>query len=51
MERKNFDPDTTKLMDQTKILGARWSEMSDKQKAPFEAKANVPRRRTWWTSP
>ena len=43
MERKNFDPDTTKLMDQTKILGARWSEMSDKQKAPFEAKANAAR--------
>ena len=43
VERKNFDPDTTKLMDQTKILGARWSKMSDKQKAPFEAKANAAR--------
>jgi hypothetical protein len=42
VERKNF-PDTTKLMDQTKILGARWSKMSDKQKAPFEAKANAAR--------
>ena len=47
--RKNFDPDTTKLMDQTKILGERWQRARKRRR--LRPRRTRRGRRTWRTSP